>query len=276
VARAEFNLESQQSSNWYGGNLGGLGLVGLASALALTDADWVAAARIRSAPRFERGTERNYAPLTAGVSDVTLLSSWALPGATLFASREGRSYENSLIIYGQAMGVSLLANTITKKWVLRARPYTHNEDVDQDHEGDENYSFYSGHSALSFTAAVSGSTLFAAVEEDVNLSATHWGATLGLASFTAHARIRAGRHYPTDVLVGSLAGVAVGLGVPLLHGLPLRPQKEEILGASGGVLVGLLAAYALPRDQIERAAPLVPAMIPTQNGIVFAWQGRFQ
>jgi undecaprenyl-diphosphatase len=50
--------------------------------------------------------------------------------------------------------------------------------------------------------------------------------TLGLATaltaFVSYERVRAGDHFPTDVIAGSMAGAAIGILVPHLH-----RHKEE-------------------------------------------------
>jgi len=43
-----------------------------------------------------------------------------------------------------------------------------------------------------------------------------------LTTFVSIERVRAGRHFPTDVIAGSIAGAGIGLVVPHLH------RTEEI------------------------------------------------
>ena len=73
----------------------------------------------------------------------------------------------------------------------------------------DRYSFPSGHAALSFAVAVSGS-----------LSYPRWyviGPSLGWAGAVAVSRIWIGVHYPSDVLVGAALGTAAAVGVHLLQ-----------------------------------------------------------
>jgi hypothetical protein len=57
-----------------------------------------------------------------------------------------------------------------------------------------------------------------------------------LAGTTAQLRVRAGRHYRTDIWVGSAVGTAIGVAVPALHGAIPRLSASE-LGVAGGALV---------------------------------------
>jgi membrane-associated phospholipid phosphatase len=57
-----------------------------------------------------------------------------------------------------------------------------------------------------------------------------WGGCLTAAATTGYLRYAAGRHYPTDILVGAAMGAFVGYLVPTLHEI----ETEGPGGASGG------------------------------------------
>ena len=268
-ANAQRELTEVQNDDWYATHAALLGGVTLANAATL--AFWhPSRARIDAAFRWELGTERNFSPTTSHVSDVTLATTLAAPVVTL-ASGSRTGWGNGMIVYGEALEGTLLLNTVTKKWVARARPYTHHPAgvaLAQSKGPDAHYSFYSGHSALSFTSATTGSLLFAALHDDVSARTGHWAIAYGLASFTAHARVRAGRHYPTDVLVGSVMGISWGLAVPLLHDVRPGVRPVEFLAAGGGVLAGTLLALSLPRRMGDAVASLQPRLVPVPRGVV--------
>ncbi len=56
-----------------------------------------------------------------------------------------------------------------------------------------------------------------------------WGGCLAAAATTGYLRYAAGRHYPTDILVGAAMGAFVGYLVPSLHEL-----EEGGPGGAGG------------------------------------------
>ena len=60
-----------------------------------------------------------------------------------------------------------------------------------------------------------------------------YGAVIAGGATTGLFRILAGKHFPTDVLVGAVAGTAVGITVPLLH----RRREVSLAIAPGGVSV---------------------------------------
>lgn len=81
-----------------------------------------------------------------------------------------------------------------------------------------NRSFFSGHSAISFTAAA----LICAHHEELHLfdsAADHVACISGLlaAGTIGTLRIVSDAHYFSDVFVGAVVGTAVGLTIPLLH-----------------------------------------------------------
>ena len=64
------------------------------------------------------------------------------------------------------------------------------------------FSFFSGHASMAFAAATFSSTLVSDIHGSSGWTDLMWGSTLGLAGLTAYARVRAGMHFPTDVMVG--------------------------------------------------------------------------
>ncbi len=97
-------------------------------------------------------------------------------------------------------------------------------------------SFFSGHSALSFTSA----SLICAHHLRLELFESAVDPTMCATAFVAAGTIAALRvagdmHYLSDVITGALIGTAAGLGIPLLH-----HYRSESPATSGGVRVQLV------------------------------------
>jgi membrane-associated phospholipid phosphatase len=98
-------------------------------------------------------------------------------------------------------------------------------------------SFFSGHSST--IASIGATATYLAFVRSKH-SARPWitlVATTALTTFVSYERVRAGAHFPTDVIAGSMAGAAVGVLVPHLH---LHPAEAPsvVLGAAplpGGI-----------------------------------------
>ncbi len=273
------DLSAAQPQSWYGTHIGILAGLGLASVGLLMPARDRVLPRIVGRPEFEGAVEGYFSPFSADASDVTLYASLGMPVLTMGAASRGHSWGNSLIIYGEANLAALVTSTFVKNLVRRARPYTRGVTPEARAEvrrkGDDAYfSFYSGHSSAAFTSATAGSYLFGAVAEQESLRATHWGVSLALASFTAHARVRAGRHYPTDVLVGAALGIGFGLGVPALQRVALNTSPLQAGAALGGTIAGASLAVLLPHEVVRPLAAFNPQFEPIPGGAKLSFSGE--
>jgi membrane-associated phospholipid phosphatase len=54
-----------------------------------------------------------------------------------------------------------------------------------------------------------------------------WGGCLTAAATTGYLRYAAGRHYPSDILVGAAMGAFVGYLVPRLHEIETAPESAS-------------------------------------------------
>lgn len=249
-ASAERDLSRHQGTEWLGQQYALLGGLTLANVSAMTLGKLPLSARTDVVYFADAGEEANLSPYASPLSDVSLLTAVLAPVGTL-STRGATAWGNALLIYAESLEISLLANTLAKRTVLRARPYTHGPggaERAREAGADAYFSFYSGHSALSFTAATASSVLFSSLSQDGKLRSAHYAGSFALAAFTAQARVRAGRHYPTDVAVGSLLGIIVGLAVPAANEIALRLAPAEVAAAFGGAAVGFASALLLPRN----------------------------
>ncbi len=195
-----------------------------------------------------------YSARSANLSDVLLVSAALIPmAAQLALGADERLGENALV-FGEALAVSFLLNSAIKFLVQRPRPYVYHPDprvrATVEAAGSSSHlSFYSGHSATGFTAAVAGAYLFGLRTRDTTARAVMWGVELALATATANLRVRAGLHFYSDAIVGAIAGSAVGVLLPFLHQPDLQtyaPHAGEWLAMAGGIVVGLAASQLLP------------------------------
>jgi len=180
------------------------------------------------------------APLTAFGFDAAVVYA---TGGTV-----GEWGEDALVIL-EAITVAADVNQIVKFLVGRERPFVHDlalaDKPKTSSPGDNNLSFYSGHTMLGFVSAVSAGTV--ATLKGYKAAPWIWGTGLTLAVATGYLRIAADKHYLTDVLTGAVLGSAFGFLIPWLH----RPTKSgettsaRVSGfsssplAGGGAFVGI-------------------------------------
>lgn len=163
----------------------------------------------------------------------------ALIGATRDgeASTFARILDDTLPVL-EAVAYSQLLVQAVKFSVARQRPRVRFAEEPVDPGNDDNVSFFSGHSALTFALATSAGLI--AQRRDSSLAPVIWTLGYGLAGSTAFLRIAADEHYFTDVLVGSAFGAAAGYLAPHLFDRSYG-HRLAVLPAPGGLtLVGSL------------------------------------
>jgi membrane-associated phospholipid phosphatase len=130
-------------------------------------------------------------------------------------------------MYAESGSLALTLTDITKIAVRRPRPIDYKlcplspSGAASTNPGcnstDLGLSFFSGHAS---TVAAIGATATYLAFVRSRESPRPW-ITLGLATalsaFVSYERVRAGEHFPTDVIAGSMAGAAIGVLVPHLH-----------------------------------------------------------
>ena len=127
-------------------------------------------------------------------------------------------------MYLETFSLSFAMTNMVKIAVRRPRPIAYQEAAA--HKGDPTYSnsdtdselsFFSNHSST--VGALGATATYLAFARSPH-TARPWitlGASILLTTFVSYERVRAGAHFPTDVIAGALAGAGVGLIVPHLH-----------------------------------------------------------
>jgi membrane-associated phospholipid phosphatase len=122
---------------------------------------------------------------------------------------------------------------LTKVAIQRNRPFLYNTDYSAEDrfQNDTNdiFSFYSGHTAVAFFTATFLSKMATDIYGKNIYTKILWGSSLTIAALTGYARIRAGEHYPTDILAGAVVGFAIGYLVPVLHHKEMERQFSIII-----------------------------------------------
>jgi len=170
---------------------------------------------------FDRPTTRIWNPKAHQLSNVTLKSSFFGQFALLLDENS----RNEAGTIGTMMAEVILINNgitnIFKGTARRRRPFTYNPDAPLDLKLEKNgrYSFFSGHASNSAAYSFFAAKVYSDNNPGSKWNPYVWSAAISLPAVTSFLRVKAGKHFPTDVIVGYAVGAAVGFLVPELHKL---------------------------------------------------------
>ena len=162
-----------------------------------------------------------------------------------------KTYLTDLWVVAEALLWNGAIQNLVSRAVRRPRPFLYSPGVypsDRDNP-EAGLSFYSGHTSFAFALATSCSYTFTLRHPHSKWRWVIWPALMAVASIEPVLRVYSGDHFPTDVMVGAVAGSAIGLLFPALH---------RRLKSAPKVLTGLR---------------LVPVISPEQT--VISMVGRF-
>ncbi|MGB1003517.1 MAG: phosphatase PAP2 family protein [Salibacteraceae bacterium] len=168
---------------------------------------------------FDRNAINNYSESSDKLSEAFLMGT-AISSLSLLADKEVRQ---ELLTVG-VMGVEVLAlnfglANMSKGILLRNRPYAYNPEVSIDRklEVDARYSFYSRTTATTASISFFTAKVFSDLHPNSKWKPVVWGGAIIVPALTAYAKVDAGEHFYTDVLIGYSMGALIGYFVPVMH-----------------------------------------------------------
>ncbi len=185
----------------------------------------------RSVNAFDRGAIGNHSDLADYASTATVALAVVGPAALDWAllrheDAPDDALSTDLVVFGETLLVNGALVQVVKYSVQRPLPRTYAGDPALIHSPGGYRSFYSGHTSLAMAALTAAAYT---ARRRYGERVWPWLVVAGVGASVAVERVAAGRHFPSDVLVGAAAGTAVGLAVPWLHDrapslalLPLR------------------------------------------------------
>ena len=167
-----------------------------------------------------RQGSRPYAGLSAWVSNVASYGSVFGPAALYIDADVRRSGGEVAALFGQATVLNAGITNLIKNTVARRRPYVRSGEQPEAFrlQRDGQRSFFSGHTSNAATNAFLAAAVYRDFHpQDRRGRTVVWASAITLPLITGIARVMAGVHYPSDVIVGYLVGAGIGLLVPELH-----------------------------------------------------------
>lgn len=150
-------------------------------------------------------------------------------------------------LYAESMAITGALYTSAVHYFSRLRPLTYSPESPMNTRTSQNSrnSFFAGHVALVATSTFFMASAYADYHPDSKLKWVMYGvagvATLG----TGYLRNRAGEHFPSDVLVGTLVGTLSGLLTPRFHQTRLIKNQRLSIFPFAGRSQGVALLYKL-------------------------------
>lgn len=180
--------------------------------------------------RFDRKTIGYYSIRYQDYSDVIQYGSYALPILFLLDKKGRKDFLKIGVLAGEVYLINSTITQLTKLSTLRTRPLAYNPNVtlEDRKKGSSKLSFFSGHtsnvSALSFFSA----KVFNDYYPGSKWKPVVWSAAAILPAATGYFRVKGGKHFPTDAIIGYAVGAIIGVGIPHIH----RKKKDPKVGMS--------------------------------------------
>ncbi|OUR94325.1 hypothetical protein A9Q87_01370 [Flavobacteriales bacterium 34_180_T64] len=196
--------------------------------------------------KFDIRAAGNYNEKAKTTSDFFFNASIPLP-LIMYAFDDAMrdDYMRLTLLYLEAMSITGVAYSSSQQFNDRLRPFTYNHDLplDERTKGGAKNSFFSGHTSLVATSTFFLARTWDDYHPDSDMKWVFYGGATLATVFTGHFRMRAGQHFPSDVLVGGIVGAATGFLVPMLHKNKEYGEKGISVLPVSGEYHGLRFAY---------------------------------
>ncbi|MBB4078690.1 membrane-associated phospholipid phosphatase [Lewinella aquimaris] len=195
--------------------------------------------RLGNIPSFDRIATEFSSASARTLSDYSLYASAALPGLLMAGRRSRREAGKISLLFLETMLLNQGLTDIIKSSAKRPRPYVFDDDLDPATiiGGNDRAAFLSGHTSSSAAAGFFFARAFSDYYPASRLKPYAWVLGAGVPALTGYLRIRAGQHYPSDVLAGYALGAVIGYVVPALHRRPPGGRRLTVAPSGGGMYV---------------------------------------
>ncbi len=195
-------------------------------------------------PSFDRWAVK-HSDKAAKTSDLFFYGSMPYP-LLLLADRDIRhDWARVYGLYWEAMAITGVLYTGTNFLVDRYRPETYDQtkDFGDRQSGNSKNSFFAGHPALVATATFFAASVYDEYHHDKKFKWVLYGVAAAATGATVYLRHQAGKHFPSDLLVGTIVGVGSGMLVPRLHRNKSARAHSWNISPSIGQGYGLAASW---------------------------------
>ncbi|WP_207433000.1 phosphatase PAP2 family protein [Sabulibacter ruber] len=203
----------------------------------LTEAD-LASINKNQVNKFDRWAAGNYSKKAKDASDVFFYTSYGLPLLFLADKAATPHAKDIYFLYAETISLAGGIYALTAGLTNRKRPNVYATDAPLEerlHKYAEN-SFFAGHTAATASVTFFTAKVFHDLHPDSPWRPVVWGAAAAFPATVGYLRLRAGKHFLSDNIVGYAVGASIGILVPELHkrsnelGWRVVPAAEQLQG----------------------------------------------
>ncbi|HEY0750471.1 MAG TPA: phosphatase PAP2 family protein [Chitinophagaceae bacterium] len=194
---------------------------------------------------FDRWAADVYSDKAARSSDFFFYGSMPLP-IILLADKDIRKDAAKIgFLYLEAMSVTGLFYTGSVYLYDRYRPLAYNDEVPMEErmKGGSKNSFFAGHPALVATSTFFTAKVFADYNPKSKLKWIFYTVAIVGTAGTAYLRHMGGKHFPSDILIGTTVGTLSGLLIPHFHKNKSYNTRLSITPFTTGNMHGMAFQY---------------------------------
>jgi len=225
-----------------GVGLSGYGLYRISEKDPMTEAQVLALSK-DNVNKFDRPYAGNYDENAKKISDFPFYGSFITPIALMFDKDIRDNAGQMMVLYVETMAITGALFTMTNGFAERRRPLVYGEfnangepiegaPMDERTRKNAKNSFYAGHTAATASATFFVAKVFHDYNPDSPWRPVVWGAAAAVPAGVGYLRLKAGKHFLSDNILGYAIGAGVGILVPQLHkksngtGLSVMPVSD--------------------------------------------------
>lgn len=169
--------------------------------------------------KVDRWAAGNFSEEANSDSYIPMFGAFALP-ALLLINKNERTHTGQLsVLFVESMATTGAIFSITAALVEKSRPLVYNTSIPAEErmDNDEQRSFFAGHTAATAAATFFAAKIYNDFHPESPLKPYVWGVAATIPAAVGYLRIKAGKHFLTDNLVGYMVGAASGILIPEIH-----------------------------------------------------------
>jgi len=181
-------------------------------------------------------------------SDFLFYGSMPLPALLLIDKHIRKDAAKVGFLYWEAFAITGLLYTGSTYFVDRFRPETYATNLPPEEKVDGNYknSFFAGHVAVVATSTFFMAKVYSDYHPDSKFKYVLWGGAAAATGTMVYLRHIAGKHFPSDLVIGTAVGALSGILVPHLHKNKRLEDRAWMLSpAMGQGYSGLTFTYKI-------------------------------